>query len=139
MRISYYNTGVFDVYAFGGDQVIESTVRSGMNTSAGVGSGTSSGTGGSSNSGVSGESGSSQSTTVRLKSSILADIQNNVKAMLSTAPAGRSFLSTSTGALTVTDRPEVLDSTNRSISQQVLFNIKVFQVTLNDTDQVGVN
>ncbi|WP_288463449.1 PilN family type IVB pilus formation outer membrane protein, partial [uncultured Pseudomonas sp.] len=146
VRISYYDTRVFDVYAFGDDQVIESTVRSGMNTSAGVGSGTSGGTGGSSNSGVSGESGSSQSTTVRLKSSILADIQNNVKAMLSTAPAGRSFLSTSTGTLTVTDRPEVLDriqayldSTNRSISQQVLFNVKVFEVTLNDTDQLGVN
>jgi type IVB pilus formation R64 PilN family outer membrane protein len=146
VRISYYDTRVFDVYAFGDDQVIESTVRSGMNTSAGVGSGTSGGTGGSSNSGVSGESGSSQSTTVRLKSSILADIQNNVKAMLSTAPAGRLFLSTSTGTLTVTDRPEVLDrvqayldSTNRSISQQVLFNVKVFEVTLNDTDQLGVN
>ncbi|KTT32407.1 secretin [Pseudomonas oryzihabitans] len=145
VRISYYDTRVFDVYAFGDDQVIESTVRSGMNTSAGVGSGTSGGSG-SSNSGVSGESGSSQSTTVRLKSSILADIQNNVKAMLSTAPAGRSFLSTSTGTLTVTDRPEVLDriqayldSTNRSISQQVLFNVKVFEVTLNDTDQLGVN
>ena len=145
VRISYYDTRVFDVYAFGDDQVIESTVRSGMNTSAGVGSGASGGSG-SSNSGVSGESGSSQSTTVRLKSSILADIQNNVKAMLSTAPAGRSFLSTSTGTLTVTDRPEVLDriqayldSTNRSISQQVLFNVKVFEVTLNDTDQLGVN
>lgn len=145
VRISYYDTRVFDVYAFGDDQVIESTVRSGMNTSAGVGSGTSGGSG-SSNSGVSGESGSSQSTTVRLKSSILADIQNNVKAMLSTAPAGRSFLSTSTGTLTVTDRPEVLDriqayldSTNHSISQQVLFNVKVFEVTLNDTDQLGVN
>lgn len=145
VRISYYDTRVFDVYAFGDDQVIESTVRSGMNTSAGVGSGTSGGSG-SSNSGVSGESGSSQSTTVRLKSSILADIQNNVKAMLSTAPTGRSFLSTSTGTLTVTDRPEVLDriqayldSTNRSISQQVLFNVKVFEVTLNDTDQLGVN
>ncbi|WP_145248185.1 PilN family type IVB pilus formation outer membrane protein [Pseudomonas oryzihabitans] len=145
VRISYYDTRVFDVYAFGDDQVIESTVRSGMNTSAGVGSGTSGGSG-SNNSGVSGESGSSQSTTVRLKSSILADIQNNVKAMLSTAPAGRSFLSTSTGTLTVTDRPEVLDriqayldSTNRSISQQVLFNVKVFEVTLNDTDQLGVN
>ena len=66
--------------------------------------------------------------------------------MLSTAPAGRSFLSTSTGTLTVTDRPEVLDriqayldSTNRSISQQVLFNVKVFEVTLNDSDQLGVN
>jgi len=146
VRISLFDTRVFDVYAFGDDQVIESTVRSGMNTSAGVGSGTSGGTGGSSNSGVSGESGSSQSTTVRLKSSILADIQNNVKTMLSTTPPGRSFLSTSTGTLTVTDRPEVLDriqayldSTNRSISQQVLFNVKVFEVTLNDTDQLGVN
>ncbi|WP_178102789.1 secretin N-terminal domain-containing protein, partial [Pseudomonas sp. DE0010] len=78
------------------------------------------------------DAGSNQSTTVTLESSILQDIQNNVKAMLSVSPAGRMYLAPSTGTLTVTDRPEVisrveayLNSTNRSITQQVLFNVKV--------------
>lgn len=144
VRISYFETRVFDVWSFGDKQVIASTVKSGMATAAGT-SGSNSG-GSSTSSGVSGDSGSNQSTTVTLESSILQDIQNNVKAMLSVAPAGRMYLAPSTGTLTVTDRPEVisrveayLNSTNRSITQQVLFNVKVFEVTLTDTDQLGLN
>ncbi|KTT64078.1 secretin [Pseudomonas oryzihabitans] len=144
VRISYFETRVFDVWSFGDKQVIASTVKSGMATAAGT-SGNNSG-GSSTSSGVSGDSGSNQSTTVTLESSILQDIQNNVKAMLSVAPAGRMYLAPSTGTLTVTDRPEVisrveayLNSTNRSITQQVLFNVKVFEVTLTDSDQLGLN
>lgn len=144
VRISYFETRVFDVWSFGDKQVIASTVKSGMATAAGI-SGSNSG-GSSTSSGVSGDSGSNQSTTVTLESSILQDIQNNVKAMLSVAPAGRMYLAPSTGTLTVTDRPEVisrieayLNNTNRAITQQVLFNVKVFEVTLTDTDQLGLN
>ncbi|KTS78249.1 secretin [Pseudomonas oryzihabitans] len=144
VRISYFETRVFDVWSFGDKQVIASTVKSGMATAAGT-SGSNSG-GSSTSSGVSGDAGSNQSTTVTLESSILQDIQNNVKAMLSVAPAGRMYLAPSTGTLTVTDRPEVisrveayLNSTNRSITQQVLFNVKVFEVTLTDSDQLGLN
>ncbi|SEO97920.1 PilN family type IVB pilus formation outer membrane protein [Pseudomonas sp. Snoq117.2] len=144
VRISYFETRVFDVWSFGDKQVIASTVKSGMATAAGT-SGSNSG-GSSTSSGVTGDAGSNQSTTVTLESSILQDIQNNVKAMLSVAPAGRMYLAPSTGTLTVTDRPEVisrveayLNSTNRSITQQVLFNVKVFEVTLTDSDQLGLN
>jgi len=144
VRISYFETRVFDVWSFGDKQVIASTVKSGMATAAGT-SGSNSG-GSSTNSGVTGDAGSNQSTTVTLESSILQDIQNNVKAMLSVAPAGRMYLAPSTGTLTVTDRPEVisrieayLNNTNRAITQQVLFNVKVFEVTLTDTDQLGLN
>lgn len=56
------------------------------------------------------------------------------------------FLSRSTGTLTVSDRPEVLsnvakylNSINSSITRQVLFNVKVFEVTLTDTDQTGLD
>ena len=56
------------------------------------------------------------------------------------------FLSRSTGTLTVSDRPEVLSnvskyltSLNRSITRQVLFNVKVFEVTLTDKDQTGLD
>lgn len=148
VRVNFFETKVFDVYAFGDKQVIESTVKSGMVTTAGTGSGSSSGGGGSggSSSGVSGDSGSNQSTKVTLESSLLTDIQSNVKSMLSPSPPGRMFLSTSTGTLTVTDRPEVLagieaylNKTNQNITRQVLFNVKVFEVTLTDQDQLGLN
>lgn len=142
VRITYFDTKVFDVWAFGDDQVIESTVRSGLVTS--TGSGSSGGT--SSGSGATGESGSNQSTTVLIKTSLLSDIENNVKAMLSTHPQGRLFMARSTGTLTVSDRPEVLQrittylqSTNRSITRQVLFNVKIFEVNLVDRDQTAVD
>ncbi len=143
VRITYFDTKTFDVWAFGDDQVIESTVKSGLVTSTGGESGSG---GGSSTTGASGESGSNQSTTVTIKTSLIGDIENNVKAMLSQQPAGRMFLSRSTGTLTVSDRPEVLsniakylNSINRSITRQVLFNVKIFEVSLNDKDQTALN
>lgn len=144
VHITYFDTKTFDVWAFGDDQVIESTVKSGLLTA--TGSGSSGGGGGSSSTGASGESGSNQSTTVSIKTSLIGDIEKNVKAMLSQQPQGRMFLSRSTGTLTVSDRPEVLsnvskylNSINRSITRQVLFNVKVFEVTLSDKDQTGLD
>jgi type IVB pilus formation R64 PilN family outer membrane protein len=64
VRVNYFETKVFDVYAFGDKQKIESVVRSGMTTTTGTGSGASGGS--SSASGSSGESGSNQSTKVTL-------------------------------------------------------------------------
>ncbi|MFJ5299235.1 PilN family type IVB pilus formation outer membrane protein [Pseudomonas sp. NPDC088368] len=156
IRVNYFDTKVFDVYAFGDKQTIESTVRSGMNTSSGTGSGTSGSSGGDSSnsssgssgsgSGVSGQSGSNQSTKSVLESSIMADIEKSVRAMLSVSPPGRMFLSPSTGTITVTDRPEVLariddyvNSTNHAITQQVLFNVTVLEVTLSDRDDLALN
>ncbi|MCF5097648.1 PilN family type IVB pilus formation outer membrane protein [Pseudomonas gessardii] len=146
VRITYFDTKTFDVWAFGDDQVIESTVKSGLLTATGSGSGSGGGGGGSSSTGASGESGSNQSTTVTIKTSLIGDIEKNVKAMLSQQPAGRMFLSRSTGTLTVNDRPEVLsnvatylNSINRSITRQVLFNVKVFEVSLTDKDQTGLD
>ncbi len=145
VHITYFDTKTFDVWAFGDDQVIESTVKSGLLTTTGSGS-SSGGGGGSSSTGASGESGSNQSTTVTIKTSLIGDIEKNVEAMLSLQPQGRMFLSRSTGSLTVSDRPEVLsnvakylNSINRSITRQVLFNVKVFEVTLTDKDQTGLD
>ena len=143
VRITYFDTRTFDVWAFGDDQVIEITVKSGLVTSTGGGSGSG---GGSSTTGASGESGSNQSTAVTIKTSLVDDIEKNIKTMLSQQPAGRMFLSRSTGTLTVSDRPEVLstiakylNSINRSITRQVLFNVKIFEVSLNDKDQTALN
>lgn len=144
VRVTYFDTKVFDVYAFGDKQEIESVVKSGMTTTTGTGSGTNGGS--SSASGASGESGSNQSTKVTLNTSILTDIQNNVQSMLSRSPPGRLYMAPSTGTLTVTDRPDVLarveaylNKTNADITRQVLFNVKVFEVTLTDKDQMGLN
>jgi len=144
VRITYFDTKVFDVYAFGDKQEIETVVKSGMTTTTGTGSGTNGGS--SSASGATGESGSNQSTKVLLNTSILTDIQNNVQSMLSQSPPGRLYMAPSTGTLTVTDRPDVLarvetylNKTNSEITRQVLFNVKVFEVTLTDTDQLGLN
>lgn len=144
VRITYFDTKVFDVWAFGDDQEIESTVRSGLTTSTGSAAGLSGGS--ASGTGASGESGSSQSTKVKIVTSLLGDIESNVKSMLSTRPAGRMFLSRTTGTLTVSDRPEVLRrvdaylaSINRSITRQVSFNVTVFEVVLTDRDQLALN
>lgn len=143
VRITYFDTRTFDVWTFGDELEIESTVKSGLLTSTG-GSGNS-GTS-SSSSGATGESGSNQSTKSTYKTSLMSDIESNVKAMLSTQPPGRLYLSRSTGALTVSDRPEVLNrisvylkDTNRSITRQVLFNVKVYEVNFKDSDQTAIN
>lgn len=144
VRVNYFDTKIFDVYAFGDKQEIETVVKSGMTTTTGTGSGTNGGS--SSASGASGESGSNQSTKVTLNTSILTDIQNNVQSMLTQSPPGRLYMAPSTGTLTVTDRPDVLarveaylNKTNIEITRQVLFNVKVFEVTLTDKDQLGLN
>ena len=76
VHVTYFDTKTFDVWAFGDDQVIESTVKSGLLTSTGSGS-----------SGGwrifiirrVGESGSNQSTTVSIKTSLIGDIEKTSK------------------------------------------------------------
>lgn len=141
-RITYFDTRTFDVWTFGDELEIESIVKSGLLTSTGNGdSGSSTSSGG-----ATGESGSNQSTKSTYKTSLMSDIESNVKAMLSMQPPGRLYLSRSTGTLTVSDRPEVLNrisaylkDTNRSITRQVLFNVKVYEVNFSDSDQTAVN
>lgn len=142
VRITYFDTRTFDVWTFGDELEIESIVKSGLLTSTGNGdSGSSTSSGG-----ATGESGSNQSTKSTYKTSLMSDIESNVKAMLSTQPPGRLYLSRSTGTLTVSDRPEVLNrisaylkETNRSITRQVLFNVKVYEVNFSDSDQTAIN
>ncbi|WP_047305774.1 PilN family type IVB pilus formation outer membrane protein [Pseudomonas fluorescens] len=142
VRITYFDTHTFDVWTFGDELEIESTVKSGLLTSTGNGNSGSS----TSSGGATGESGSNQSTKSTYKTSLMSDIESNVKAMLSLQPPGRLYLSRSTGTLTVSDRPEVLNrisaylkETNRSITRQVLFNVKVYEVNFRDSDQTAVN
>lgn len=141
VRITYFDTRTFDVWTFGDVLEIESTVKSGLLTSTGSGD-----SGSSNSSGATGESGSNQSTKSTYKTSLMTDIENDVRAMLSVQPPGRLSLSRSTGSLTVNDRPDVLNriatylkDTNRSITRQVLFNVKVYEVNFTDSDQTAIN
>lgn len=142
VTIFYLDTRTYNFYAFSSTTDMQSVVQSGTTSAAGTGSGSS--TSGGSSSGISGYSGSSQSTTLSLKTSIADDIEQNVKTMLS--PVGRMALSRSTGMITVTDRPEILDQVaiyldaeNKNITKQVLLNVKVYSVTLTDKDNLGID
>jgi type IVB pilus formation R64 PilN family outer membrane protein len=141
VTIFYLDTRTFNFYAFASTTDMQSVVQSGTTSAAGTGSGSSSS---GASSGISGYSGSSQSTTLSLKTSIADDIEQNVKTMLS--PVGRMALSRSTGMITVTDRPEILDQVgtyldaeNVNITKQVLLNVKVYSVTLSDKDNLGID
>lgn len=143
ITIFYLDTRTYNFYVFASSTDMQSTVQSGTTASAGTGgSGSGSGSGGTS--GISGYSGSSQATTLSLKTSISDDVERSVKSMLS--GVGRMSYSRSTGTITVTDRPDVLDQVetyvaaeNANLSKQVLLNIKVYSVTLNDQDSAGID
>lgn len=141
ITIFYLDTKTFNFYAFASKTDMQSVVQSGTTSSAGAGGGESSG---GTSTGISGYSGSSQATSVSLQTSLVDDIENNVKAMLSNV--GRMSMSKSTGMITVTDRPDVvervgtyLDAENKNVTKQVLLNVQVYSVTLSDKDAVGID
>lgn len=140
------DTRTFNLYTYADETDMTSVVKSGTTSSAGTSGGTSGSSGGSggSDSGVSGFSGSSQSTAVSLKTSITKDIEKAIEAMLT--PMGKMSMAMSTGTVTVTDRPEVLnrigrylDGENKKLTQQILLNVKVFSVSLTDKDSTGID
>lgn len=141
IKIFYLDTRMFPVYAFNNASVFKAEVRSGMSTNAGTSSG---GAGQSSSSGgSSGESGSNQTTQISMVSSLLDDIEKNVKSMLS---LGKMSFSRTTGVITITDRPDVLDRVqeyldeeNKRITKNVLVNVEVISVKLTDTSQYGID
>jgi type IVB pilus formation R64 PilN family outer membrane protein len=144
--VSIYSldTKTFSIFAFADETDMQSMVKSGTTSASGTSGSGGGGSGGSESGGVSGESGSSQSTSVSLKTSIIKDIENAIKAMLSNT--GKMSMASSTGTVTVTDRPEVLsrigrylDAENKKLTQQILLNVKVFSVTLTDKDSTGID
>ena len=140
VNIFYLDTQVFSLLALPSITETKSSVQSGTSTSAGS-SGSTSGSSG----GTTSNSGSSQSTDVSMKTDLIEDIKNNIKSML-TPSVGRLNVSASTGAITVTDTPDVLtrigsylEHENQSITQQIQFNVKVLSVSLNDSDEGSIN
>lgn len=146
VQIYYLDMQVFKIYGYDDRNDMSSTVESGMATSTGVSSnGASGNTGGTGSSGISGQAGSRQSNTSTLNTSIFDGLQSSVQAML-TPGVGRMSLSRATGTMTVTDRPEVLrrvgqliSEENKSITTQVLLNVKVLAVSFSNKDQTAVD
>lgn len=134
----YVDTRIFNFATMALSTDFSSVVQSGMTMSSGT-------SGGSSTSGVSGSSGSQQSATVAMKTSKWDDVNKAITSML-TPGVGRLSVSPSSGTITVTDTNEVLgrverflDGENKSLTKQVLFNVKVLSVSLRDTDGLGID
>ncbi|MBA0170412.1 PilN family type IVB pilus formation outer membrane protein [Pectobacterium versatile] len=118
-------------------------------STASVISGTSSSMGASGGSSVagaaSGDASSSQKTTTDLNSELYEDIRKTVETML-TPQKGRFWLSAASGALTVTDTPQVqarvarfVDYQNEVLNRQVQLNVQLLSVTQSKTDQMGLD
>ncbi|EHK2736771.1 PilN family type IVB pilus formation outer membrane protein [Salmonella enterica] len=121
-----------------------------VNSNASVSSGTTSsmgtsGGGGGGNNSVSGDSSSSQKTTTLQDRDAYEDIRKTMETLL-TPEKGRYWLSESTGVLTVTDTPQVLetvshfvDEQNREMNRQVQLSVKVLSVSNTRNEQFGID
>ncbi|EBR9313400.1 TPA: PilN family type IVB pilus formation outer membrane protein [Salmonella enterica subsp. enterica serovar Muenchen] len=115
---------------------VSSGSTSSMGTSGGSGSGDNS---------VSGDSSSSQKTTTLQDRDAYEDIRKTMETIL-TPEKGRYWLSESTGGLTVTDTPQVLetvaryvDEQNRDMNRQVQLSVKVLSVSNTRNEQFGID
>lgn len=143
IKIYYVESRLFSVYAFNKGNSFKSEVRSGMSNSTGTSSGGGVGQSNSSSGGTSGESGSNQTTQVTMVSQMLDDVERNVRSMLS---LGQMSFSRTTGVMSITDRPDVLDRVqayldeeNNRITKNILVNVEVVSVRLTDTYQYGID
>jgi type IVB pilus formation R64 PilN family outer membrane protein len=134
ITLYYLESQTFQIYAIPSETKMRSTVQSGIDL------------GKSSEQGSSKEQGqSAQTTSVSLKSSMVQDIHRNIQSMLTTK-VGQMSIATSTGTITVTDTPDTLDRVaryiryeNKTITKQVLLNIKLLSVELTQDNQMGIN
>ncbi|EAO5493498.1 PilN family type IVB pilus formation outer membrane protein [Salmonella enterica] len=125
---------------------LNTRVKSNASVSSGSTSsmGTSGGSGGGDNS-VSGDSSSSQKTTTLQDRDAYEDIRKTMETIL-TPEKGRYWLSESTGVMTVTDTPQVLetvshyvDEQNREMNRQVQLSVKVLSVSNTRNEQFGID
>lgn len=137
-------TKTFVLSAVPGDSSLTANVIGGGSNSSGSGSaGTPSGTSSSTSSTSSGDASGSH-TGVNSSLSVWSDINKAVKSMLS--QSGSAVITPSTGTVMVTDNPvyvkrvgEYIARENEVLSKQVLMQVKVLSVTINDSNQYGVN
>lgn len=146
IRFFTMDTRTYVLHAIPGDSTLSNNVGSNVSSSSGSSGGggvTAGATGGGSTTGNSNAS-SSQLTSVTSTLSVWTNINDTVGSMLSTR--GRVITSPSTGSITVTDKPEILnrvstyiEAQNKNLSKQVFVNVKVFSVNLTDSDSYSIN
>lgn len=142
ISIHYLQTRRFTLDAFSTSMNFSSSFETG--TTASTGQQASGGGSGGGSSGIQGSLGSQQSTSISTQSALYADVESSIKAMLS--PAGKVAMNRTSGAVIVTDAPEVLDAIetylrgeNEALNKQITFHVKVYQVAVNDSAQAGVD
>ncbi len=145
IRFFTLDTRTYVLHAIPGDSALSNNVGSNVSSSSSgsSGGGTTAGASGGGSTGNTNAS-SSQLTSVTSTLSVWTNINDTVGSMLSTR--GRVITSPSTGTITVTDKPEILDrvstyieAQNKNLSKQVFVNVKVFSVNLTDSDNYSIN
>lgn len=137
IRFLLTDSRTFRIKAMLGDTQLSSIVGS-ISNSSGSGSGST---------GASTSSGSSSNTTGVSFSgmSVWTGIEAGIKQLL-TPNTGKVAVSPSTGTVSVTDTPRVLDQVasfvreqNAALGRQVSVNVRVLSVEVNDGDNYGIN
>ncbi|MET3133301.1 type IVB pilus formation R64 PilN family outer membrane protein [Oxalobacteraceae bacterium GrIS 1.11] len=133
--IQFYHTDsrAFQISAIPGDSTFTASVNSGADSSGGTDGG---------GKGVS--AANNQNTGVSSQLSIYSNIEKSINAMLSAY--GKTVASPATGTISVVDTPDVLErvaafveNENLAMSRQIAINVTVLSVTLNDSDEYGIN
>ena len=132
----YLDTRTFPVTYMDSQVAYNATVVSGTMSSNGSSGGTASDA-------ISGDASNTQTTTVDMKSALYQDVKNAVSSML-TPGIGRMFMST--GFITVTDTPQVLETVrtfiekrNEEMKRQVVLNVEILSIRKTRNEQAGID
>lgn len=143
ISIFHVDTRIYRLTAIPSTTAMRSTVTTGSDLDSSSNS-TAGGAGASAGSVSSLSGGSKQSTEVSITTNIVKDVEATLKSMLT--PAGQMHMSYSTGAVAVTDTPEVLNrigsylrAENANLARSVRINIDVLVVTLDASDRFGID
>ncbi|EFC4554359.1 TPA: PilN family type IVB pilus formation outer membrane protein [Escherichia coli] len=132
----YLDTRTFPITYMDSQVAYNATVVSGTMSSNGS-------SGGDASDAISGDASNTQTTTVDMKSALYQDVKNAVTSML-TPGVGRMFMST--GFITVTDNPQVLETVrafiekrNEEMKRQVVLNVEILSIRKTRNEQAGID
>lgn len=138
ISIFHYDTRVFFVNSLPGSAKLTTTVS---NTNESGGQQQSGGQGGTS---ARNEVTSGQKATMETESNVFDGIASDVKSMI--GKGGQVSINASSQAITVTDRPAVLDriarfieTVNARLTRQVVVDVRVINVELSSAENYGIN
>ena len=149
IRFFHTESRTFQINTLPGDSTFNASVTSGATSSPGsgggggsAGAGAGAGAGGGATNGVTANN--TQNTAVMSRLSVYGGIESVIKAMLTSY--GKVVTSPATGSITVVDTPDTLDrvatyidNENKTLERQVVINVTVLSVSLNDSDDYGIN